>query len=128
VRGVPNGVGHSCRPTTPLTYPSGCAFFFSCAALQIQLRDDVRLVAIEVWSHRKHRTLSEHASVSNLNDNDSHYVYRLPKSIDGCTELKDVVLYHRNVRARPVCQTRCPGCWNCNCQPSIFQVCSHPTL
>jgi hypothetical protein len=58
-------------------------------------------VAIEVWNHRKHRTLSEHASVTSLSDNDSHYVYRLPKSIDGCTELKDVVLYHRNVRARP---------------------------
>lgn len=119
VRKVPNAHGHTLVALRSFS-PTQAGVRFPCAALQIQLRDDERLVAIEVWNHRKHRTLNEHASVSSLSDNDSHYVYRLPKSIDGCTELKDVVLYHRIVRARvALCaKPAVVGFWNRNSQPA----------
>jgi hypothetical protein len=94
VGGAPHTAGSHGRPVVLLSLSAPPPLFW---LPQIQLRDDERLVALEVFHHRVQRILNEQAGVCTLNDHDSYYVYRLPKGIDGVTDLKDVILYHRKV-------------------------------
>mmetsp|Transcript_27882 Transcript_27882/g.60990 ORF Transcript_27882/g.60990 Transcript_27882/m.60990 type:complete len:487 (-) Transcript_27882:9-1469(-) len=64
-------------------------------AAAVQLTDGERLVLTEVFHSYIYRTIPSSGPMSTIKDGETLYAYRLPKSVGGQSDLKDVVLMHK---------------------------------
>eukprot|EP00241_Pyramimonas_parkeae_P004423 CAMPEP_0114237434 /NCGR_PEP_ID=MMETSP0058-20121206/7388_1 /TAXON_ID=36894 /ORGANISM="Pyramimonas parkeae, CCMP726" /LENGTH=887 /DNA_ID=CAMNT_0001349475 /DNA_START=308 /DNA_END=2971 /DNA_ORIENTATION=+ len=67
----------------------------SLLGTQVGLREDERLLAAEVFHSYVYRWVGASTSLASVKEDDALFAFRLPRSVQGFTDLKDVVLYHR---------------------------------